>query len=52
MRIKLEAVTDVQQMGETKIWELIESIYQGSNPRYIRRLKCYELEMFKGELTG
>ena len=40
MRIKLEAVTGVQQMGETKIWELIESIYQGSNPGYIRRLKC------------
>ena len=52
MRVKLEAVKGIQQMGETKIWELIENIYQGSNPGYIRRLKCYELKMIKGELTS
>merc|ERR1712055_320605 len=37
MRVKLEAVKGIQKMGETKMWELIESIYQGSNPGYIRR---------------
>ena len=35
MRIKLEAVTGIQQMGESKIWDVIESIYRGINPRYV-----------------
>ena len=48
----MEAVNGIEKMGESKIWELIESIYQTSNPGFIRRLKCYELEMIKGELTS
>ena len=52
MRVKLEAVSGIEEMGETKIWQLIENIYQTSNPGFIRRLKCYELDMIKGELTS
>ena len=52
MRTKLEAVNGIEELGEVKIWELIESIYQTSNPGFIRRLKCYELEPIKGELTS
>ena len=52
MRVKLEAVNGIEEMGENKIWQLIENIYQTSNPGYTRRLKCYELEMIKGELTS
>ena len=52
MRVKLEAVSGIEEMGETKIWQLIENIYQTSNPGFIRRLKCYELETIKGELTS
>ena len=52
LRVKFEAVNGIEKMGESKIWELIESIYQTSNPGFIRRLKCYELEMTKGELTS
>ena len=32
MRTKLEAVNGIEELGEVKIWELIESIYQTSNP--------------------
>ena len=49
MRLKLEAISGVRELGERKLWEIIEGIYQDSNPRFIRRLKVYELEMKKGE---
>ena len=52
MRTKLEAVNGIEELGEVKIWELIESIYQTSNPGFIRRHKCYGLEPIKGELTS
>ena len=52
MRTKLEAVNGIEELGEVKIWELIEGIYQTSNPGFIRRHKCYELEPIKGELTS
>ena len=49
MRLKLEAITGVREAGERKLWDIIEGIYQDSNPTYIRRLKVYELQMIKGE---
>ena len=49
MRLKLEAITGVREAEEHKLWEIIEGIYQDSNPTYIRRLKVYELQMIKGE---
>ena len=49
MRLKLEAITGVREAGERKLWDIIEGIYQDSNPTFIRRLKVYELEMIKGE---
>ena len=38
-------------MGRLR-WEKIEAIYKDSNPMYIRRLRVYELEMKKGEMTS
>merc|ERR1712030_136658 len=52
MQTKLEAVNGIEELGEVNIWELIESIYQTSNPGFIRRHKCYGLEPIKGELTS
>ena len=52
MRLTLEAIDGVHELGETKLWEKIEAIYKDSNPMYIRRLRVYELEMKKGEMTS
>ena len=52
MWLKLESITGVREAGEHKLWEIIEGIYQDSNPTYIRRLKVYELQMIKGEQAG
>ena len=52
MRLKLESITGVREAGEQKLWEIIEEIYQESNPTYIRRVKVYELQMNKGKLCG
>ena len=52
MRMKLEAIDGIEHAGEKKIWEYIESIYQTSNPNYIRRHKCWGLKQNKGELTS
>ena len=52
MRLKLESINGVREAGEEKLWEIIEEIYQESNPTYIRRVKVYELQMNKGELCG
>ena len=49
MRLKLEAIDGVKDLGESKLWEKIEGIYKDSNPMFIRRLRVYELEMKKGE---
>ena len=49
MRLTLEAIDGVKELGETKLWEKIEAIYEDSNPMFIRRLRFYELEMKKGE---
>ena len=42
MRLKLESIKGVREAGEEKLWEIIEGIYQESNPTYIRRVKVYE----------
>merc|ERR1712237_269541 len=34
MRMKLEAINGIENLGEAKIWETIESIYQTSNRRH------------------
>ena len=52
MRLKLEAIDGVKDLGESKLWEKIEGIYQDSNPMFIRRLKVYELKMKKGDQTS
>ena len=44
MRMKLEAINGIESAGEVKIWEYIESIYQTTNPGYIRRHKCWGLK--------
>ena len=52
MRNKLEAINGIENLGEAKIWDAIESIFQTSNPGYIRRHKCYGLKRINGELTS
>ena len=52
MRLKLESINGVREAGEEKLWEIIEEIYQESNPTYVRRVKVYEMQMNKGELCG
>ena len=52
MRMKLEAINGIEKIGEAKIWDAIESIYQTTNPGYIRRHKCFGLKQKKGELTS
>ena len=47
MRMKLEAINGIEDAGEKKIWEYIESIYQTTNPNYIRRHKCWGLKQKK-----
>ena len=39
MRLKLESIKGVRQLGEEKLWEIIESIYQETNPTYMRKIK-------------
>ena len=52
MRLTLEAIDGVHELGETKLWEKIEAIYKDSHPMFIRRLRVYELEMKKGEMIS
>ena len=52
MRKKLDSVKGIREMGETKIWEIIEGILVETNPIYIRRVKAYDLRMEKGESAG
>ena len=52
MRLKLESIKGVREVGEEKLWDIIESIYQETNPTYIRRVKAIEMVMEKGELCG
>ena len=52
MRLKLESIKGVRELGEEKLWEIIEGFWKDSNPTYMRRIKAIELEMKKGELSG
>ena len=52
MRLPLEAMDDLYKLGEDKLWEKIENIYKESNPVFLRRVKCYESKMMKGELLS
>ena len=52
MRKKLDSVKGIREMGETKIWEIIEGILVETNPMYIRRVKANDLQMEKGEMVG
>ena len=52
MKSKLEAIEGIETAGEKKIWEYIESIFQTSNPNYIRRQDCLTLRQKKGETTS
>ena len=52
MRKKLDGVKGIKEMGEAKIWEIIEGIWVESNPMYTRRLKAIDLKMEKGEEVG
>ena len=52
MRLTLEAIDNVRELGEEKLWDKIESIYKDSNPIFVRRLRVYENEIKKGEMTS
>merc|ERR1711895_319453 len=52
MRLTLEAIDGVHELGEEKLWDKMESIYKDSNPIYVRRLRVYENEIKKGEMTS
>ena len=52
MRLKLESIKGVREMGEEKLWDIIEGIWKETNPTYMRRIKAIEMEMEKGELSG
>ena len=52
MKLPLEAIDNLHQLGEERLWDKIESIYKDSNPIFVRRLRCYESEIKKGELTS
>ena len=49
MRKKLDGIKGIKEMGEEKIWDIIEGIWVESNPMYTRRLKAIDLKMEKGE---
>merc|ERR1711888_489234 len=52
MKLPLEAMEDLYKMGEDLLWEKIENIYKESNPVFLRRVKCYESKIMKGELLS
>merc|ERR1711888_372703 len=52
MKTKLEAIEGIETAGEKKIWDYIETIFQTSNPNYIRRQDCLTLRQKKGETTS
>ena len=52
MKLSLEAMEDVYNLGEKRMWERIESIYTQLNPLFLRRAKCYESKPVRGELTS
>ena len=52
MKLPLEAMEDLYEVGEKVLWERIEKIYLESNPLFLRRVKCYESKMTNGEMLS
>ena len=52
MKKKLGGITGIREMGESKIWEVVEEIFMDTNPVYIRRVRAMNLQKEKGETTG
>merc|ERR1711888_466586 len=52
MRMRLEAMEDIYEVGEKVLWERIEKIYLESNPLFLRRVKCYESRTTTGEMLS
>ena len=52
MKLPLEAIDNLYQLGEELVWDKIESIYKDSNPIFVRRVRCYESTIKKGELLS
>ena len=48
----LDGIKGIKEMGEARIWDIIEGIWVETNPMYIRRLKAIDLKMEKGEEVG
>ena len=51
MKKKLGGITGIREMGESKIWEVVEEIFMDTNPVYIRKVRAMNLQMEKGEMT-
>merc|ERR1711888_64271 len=52
MKLHLEAMENIYEVGEKVLWERIEKIYLESNPLFLRRVKCYECRMTTGEMLS
>ena len=52
MKKKLGGIAGIREMGESRIWEIVEEILMETNPVYIRRVRAMNLQMEKGETTG
>ena len=52
MKKKLGEITGIREMGESKIWEVVEEIFMDTNPVYIRRVRAMNLQKEKGETKG
>ena len=37
MKLPLEAIDNLHDLGEERLWDKIESIYKDSNPIFVRR---------------
>ena len=52
MKMRLEAMEDIYEVGEEVLWERIENIYLETNPLFLRRVKCYENRATTGEMLS
>ena len=52
MKLRLEAMEDIYEVGEEILWERIENIYLETNPLFLRRVKCYENRATTGEMLS
>ena len=51
MKKKLDGINGIREMGESKIWEIVEEIFMDTNPVYIRSVRAMKLHKEKGETT-